>query len=299
MGCGGVGHTFLFSGGTLPSECLLTWLGFLTHRFRVLVQVLWDSGGRAEGVEIFEATLSHPSPGAFIEGRNATVVLAQHGIESTVDAVEVTVHLAGIAAEDIALDTEAGAEFALGFAADVCSALGVSSTRLIVTTVHSGSAGAVLTFSFLPPGDGDDEPSAAELASAFVESMMDPQSALYSGRVSGNLDISFEPIVRMAGTHDPHGQPTGSSSRAGSGSGPQPAEGSSAAGWIALAAVLGVALVAAGIAYHKRVALSEWLLWRLGNFRFRTLRDPDADGDAADGAVMEQAAPIGKEDDRL
>mmetsp|Transcript_16569 Transcript_16569/g.57933 ORF Transcript_16569/g.57933 Transcript_16569/m.57933 type:complete len:629 (-) Transcript_16569:66-1952(-) len=273
----------------VPAAGVLQWPAGESGARSIFIEVLWEEGGRAEGTEMFEVVLSapFPAPAAHVAGRNATVVLAPHGVAEAAGRVDVTVHLAGVSAAAIALDSAAGAQFAAGFAADVTAVLGVSASRLVVVGVQAGSGGAVVTFTLLPPpqgATGAEAATAAELASRFVREMSDPTSALYEGRTSHMLDMSFEPLVRESGGGAPAGQQTHSGG-GGDGDGD-----SGAAGWIVLSVLLGLVAVAAGVAYVRRVALSEWLLWRLGNFRFRRFREGEG---GSEGSVMEGDAPIG------
>lgn len=98
----------------------------------------------------------------------------------------------------------------------------------------------------------------------------DTTSPLYAGKATRAIDPAFEPIIKVLGpspippTHEPSG--------------------GSAVPWIvALVVVVTSLLMVVAVGVWKRKPLSEWLLWRLGNFRFRKLRDPNAaDGNVAD-----------------
>lgn len=269
----------------LPASGRLVWgAGDAAPVKQIEVEILYDDA--VEGLELFEVVLFDPSPRSRIQGRNASVLLDAHG--DLGESVEITVQMS-VDASAIQPGTEGGSRFASDFAAEVSTALGVSASRIIVTSVLASSGGARVTFVLQPAPQGSSEPEAAELAATFVEMMKDSQGALYQGQLTAAIDIDFEPLVRVDASSVPHGQQNNPTSPG------TPDGGGGMGATIALIAIVALIAVGAGVAYWKRVPLSEWLLWRLGNFRFRRFRDHEGgdgisdDDDGGDGVALPDA----------
>lgn len=242
----------------LPCSGVLAWnASELTPK---VVEVTLLESELPEGLEAFRVVLHDAAPGSSVSSTHGVcfVTIAEHDDAS--DALTVVVHVAADAA-DLQLDTPSGAAFAANFTTYVSALLAVQQDRLSVFSVHASPIGAVVAFHIAAAGGAApaNAPTADDAASTFVELARDPSSPLMN-------NTAFPAIVLQTGV-EVFGRGTGDDGRRAGSGGLSPA----AVAAVVVAVVAVVALVTVG--YAKRVAVTEWLLWRLGNFRFRALHE--------------------------
>lgn len=233
----------------MPTDGLLAWSSGDSTPQSIQVDILGDD--HPEGVEAFTVFLYAPSPGSTV-GSNATIAISANGDSvSSVDNVVVTV-LISKSESELRLTTVTGATFADTFInnlADV-DVLDIPSDRIVVRSVESRtSSESYYTFVLLGSSTG---PSGDDLAEIIWTQMHDMTSALYAGSATQYIDMNYQPVFKFTEPAD-QGSPT-------------------TYWWLLAVGIVLLVLVAVGVVlYKKRLAVVEWLLWRLGNMRFSAL----------------------------
>ncbi len=128
-----------------------------------------------------------------------------------------------------------------------------------------------MQFHFLPSANPSD-PKPAQLAEIFLRLMKDESSPLYNGAASHYIDASVAPIVSSK-VVDPSSDSGDNRTRN-----------------IAIAigvSVVAIVLICVGVCYVRRKAITDWLLWKLGNFRFNRFTEHEQAGPGAINSEME------------
>mmetsp|Transcript_12288 Transcript_12288/g.24861 ORF Transcript_12288/g.24861 Transcript_12288/m.24861 type:complete len:153 (+) Transcript_12288:2645-3103(+) len=114
------------------------------------------------------------------------------------------------------------------------------------------------------------------LTSTLMNYAKNATSSLYHGRASQYIDIRYPPEV-LESYADPYQKAESDSKKMSNG----------AIAGAVIGSVAGALLIAFGIfmCYLKRTAIVEWLLWKLGNFRFNSLQEARYDVDIGDDSV--------------
>jgi hypothetical protein len=182
---------------------------------------------------------------------------------------------------DVTEGTEAGEIFKHYLTEGVALAIGSDQARIAVidiseTVPERGTDKCFVTFEILSYDEmmmdsnndhdtslvDDDAASAADLATAFVGLVGDPASLVYSVTMEAHVrvDIGYEPVLQSTAGSNPEADNDKDS-------------GVDLAWMVATLTVVAATLGLVALAYVKRRPLSEYLLWRLGAFRFQTLRE--------------------------
>jgi hypothetical protein len=150
---------------------------------------------------------------------------------------------------------EASAEYAAmvrAFRLEVAGALGVDQRRITVADGRRTAGGLLIDFDILPP-TSTAETHAPELSATFIRLVAEHDAVLYRGSVTSRIDAEFMPRVI-------EGAPA-STRKAGMKPG------------VAAAIAIGVIVVVCAILFAvwrvKQKVIVDWLLWRLGGFRFQ------------------------------
>eukprot|EP00753_Platysulcus_tardus_P021184 PLAT8657.1.p1 GENE.PLAT8657.1~~PLAT8657.1.p1 ORF type:complete len:957 (+),score=349.10 PLAT8657.1:516-3386(+) len=211
-----------------------------------------------EAAEQFTLVLSSPSAGAQLgDYRTATIHLPASDNDAIDDSsVEMRLHLL------LPLNSTSAEElFKAAFIADLAEALQVDSDRLLLEAVILEADGEYVVFYILPPLKGaDDQRPAPALADMLVRMIQDPESALFQGTVTRFIDVSYVPRVTTRSADKPQPAPAAPTNSIGAAS-------------IFLIVLLIVCVVGGAVAFYKRRQLSQWLLWKLGGFRFNALHE--------------------------
>jgi hypothetical protein len=227
----------------------------------VNVDILLDSV--SEDTERFSLMIEAVSGGAMLGANTVLTITVEGSGEAHQGVVRVVVRLF-FNISSLAPGSPARERFEDALRSDVSSALRISVNRVAVVAVEaaSGGAGVLATLDFLPVRESDAETPLA-ISRRFVALVMNGTSELYQGTVTQALDINYMPRFPQPGDDG----------------GTHYADEGDDGGKHALAVGLGVGLSLlvvmvgiAGVCYRKRVQVSEWLLYKLGNFRFRSLQ---------------------------
>jgi len=218
-----------------------------------------------EDAEIFTVAIASVTGGATIGPHNVVVITItanDNQIPSNTEIVQITIRMY-VAISTIPLGSRQRQTFSNTFRTDLSVALAMPSSRVLVTDLWEDTPATIyLVFDLLSSTDPSAKRPSA-LAHDFVDQMKNPKSLLYSGNVTQYIDIATPPIVL---TSD---EPTTAAQQSGSGL--------SVGAIAAIVTVFCVLLGSSVLCYKYRKPIVDWLLWKLGGFRFRRFNEDKND----------------------
>jgi len=165
------------------------------------------------------------------------------------------------------------------FGVDVAQSLGVTTQQISMQSLTSDPSDptkSLVVFNLVPMPDGSGS-SASSLAYSLVLLIGNPSSVIYQGKVTRWIDITYMPLIQVPSS--------GGGSNGGS---PGPSK-LSLILIIVLVILLSLGIILCIVVCIKRRSVTEWLMWKLGGFRFT----PFAQEETTEGGTR-QSNPKGE-----
>jgi len=226
---------------------------------------------RPESEEVFEVVLFLPWPAqkCYIGDQSKTMISIQAKPDDTVISLVRVIFKSLRQKEEIREGTELGEIFKETLLDTVIKGIRVPRDHLLISSLNwCAEGGTLITMDILPHIPDSYDINAPASALSFRSLVANPFSVLYSSDVDHELaiDITFEPLMSTlnAPNEDANKTETKSDQRAAK---------KLHALTMTLIVLLAVMVVAAAIVFWKRKAVSEYFLWKLAAFRFRSLHE--------------------------
>mmetsp|Transcript_2186 Transcript_2186/g.3158 ORF Transcript_2186/g.3158 Transcript_2186/m.3158 type:complete len:951 (-) Transcript_2186:204-3056(-) len=220
-----------------------------------------------ESDEEFEILLS-PITGGAIPGNSSVLVVIKGndvGNSTTRVAVEIKFRLA-TSIDDLPEGSRARVEFENGFGDNIARVLQTDPSRVRVELLGADQISTLIQILLLPAQDKDKSATDSNadvqiLTANLINFAKNGTSQLYQLQYTKSIDITYPPEVIQT-TAPPKSSDDDKDKDLSAG----------AIAGIVIGGLVFIILVIAGFCYWKRLQITEWCLWKLGNFRFDTLR---------------------------